>query len=254
MSKTKAAGSANRLKSAGGIRCGSWTSRKCRYARKGGLPGEDCRPMNSPAASASSKAEALFLLEVLVEPLVHPVLPARQAVGDEGRRGVTGVAEDLGHGQVDVLEDVVRVHVPVGEGVLAGEERGGGGLGVVGRSVAAREEGSPFRQAVDDRAGGLAISVAAETVGPQRVHEEDEDVRPRGLGGRTGGEGGQANRCGGGQEREETKDQGMRERSCGGGAIPPLRLSRPGVSRVIGFRFRVAGLAHAPGCNIKGVP
>ena len=60
MSKTKAEGSAIRLNSAAGIRCGSWTSRKCRYARKGRSPSRECLPMNSVAASDSSKAEARF--------------------------------------------------------------------------------------------------------------------------------------------------------------------------------------------------
>ena len=174
------------------------------------------------------------LLEVLVEPLVHPVLPARQAVGDECRRGVAGVAEDLGHGQVRVLEHVVRVHVPVGEGVLAGEEGGGGGLGVVRRCVATREEGSPLRQLVDGGAGGLSVPVAAETVRPQCVHEKDEDVRPRGLRGGAGGQGAQGGRCG----DEERKNQGN-----GQGGFSCHRVV-----------CRAAGFIRSPGCNVNGVP
>ena len=53
------------------------------------------------------------LFKVVVKPLVHLVLLADQAIGDESRRGISLPLEYLGHGGVALGEDVVRVEIPV---------------------------------------------------------------------------------------------------------------------------------------------
>jgi len=113
---------------------------------------------------------------------VHePLLVARQTA--EGGGGIPRLPQQAWEPWRPGRKQIVTfvAHYPVSERALARVHRGEGGLGGDSGREEVLEDGPLGGQRVDIGAGRSGVAIAAKMVGPEAVHDDEEDVGSRGV-------------------------------------------------------------------------
>ena len=116
------------------------------------------------------------LLEV-AETAAEPEGRSGNAVAGHAERPIADRAEDLGQVGNVAGQNVVSAASAVIVWIEAGQNAGGRRPGPGGLGHRVLEPNGPGREPVDVRGGRTVVAVAAESIGPERIDEEDEHVR-----------------------------------------------------------------------------